>query len=106
MSRVGNVMVQQLQGAFRRLPTRREEATLTFRKVVPNACTLLALVVGLSTVPLALARRFEAAVVCVFVAGKAKLCLLCFASGSIAVVVLRVAFFSRHQTTLNSSLLY
>ena len=36
---------------------------------MPNACTLLALVVGLSTVPLALSAQYRAAVLCVFAAG-------------------------------------
>jgi CDP-diacylglycerol--serine O-phosphatidyltransferase len=64
-----DILVAQLQGAFRRVPTRKEEATLTLGKTVPNTLTLLALVIGLSTVPLAIEERFAAAVACVFLAG-------------------------------------
>ncbi len=63
------ILIAQLQGAFRRLPTRKEEATLTLGKAVPNTLTLLALCIGLSTVPLAMSGRFVAAVTCVFLAG-------------------------------------
>ena len=70
MSRSRDFIVAQLQGAFRRVPSRIEESSiLTVKKIIPNSVTLLAVVVGLSTVPLALAKHYAAAVLMVFLSG-------------------------------------
>jgi CDP-diacylglycerol--serine O-phosphatidyltransferase len=58
-------------GVFQRLPTAEQEkkSLLALRKVIPNSLTVLALITGLTSVPLALRKEYQWSVIAVFLAG-------------------------------------